>query len=230
MSDIPNPEPRTEEQPETVTPPQPEIEPAVPPVDPNTPPADPPIDYEKKFSESTRENQILQARLTEAEKARKELTNEPTDSELQAAFPEWEYMSEPERRSARFSFEASRTARQLAAEREAEKSETRWKSDIEAAIIANPDLEGKEREFAEYANKPTHKGAPMQTLVEAFLYKSGKSPAPAPRPGLEPGNGGPKVPEKPKLLTPEDLKTLRENDPDAYRTYVATHDLSQLDI
>ena len=129
------------------------------------------------------------------------------------------------------SFNADRTARQLATEREAEKAESRWKSDVEAAVIANPNLEGKEREFAEYANKPTHKGAPMQTLVDAFLYKSGQAPTPAPRqPGLEPGNGGPKGPEKPKLLAPEALKTLRETDPAAYRTYVATHDLSQLDV
>jgi hypothetical protein len=85
----PNLPTETDAQPEPANAPQPESEPTVPAADPNTPTAP---TAEEKFAASTRENQILTARLTafEEEKARRELTNNPTDSDLKAAFPEWE--------------------------------------------------------------------------------------------------------------------------------------------
>jgi hypothetical protein len=231
MSENPNPETRTDGEPETpITPPQPASEPAVPPTT-TTPPAADPIDYETKFKESTRENQVLQARLDAEAKARRESTKEPTDSELQAAFPEWEFMSDTEKRSSRLAFNADRTARAIAAEREEEKAKTRWDNDLEATISAHPELEGKERQFKEYANKPTHKGAPIETLVKAFLFDSKAptpAPAPDPAPALETGTGGPKTPEKPKQMSGEELKQLRQTDEKAYKDYIRTHDLSDI--
>jgi hypothetical protein len=233
----PNLPQETDKQPEPVTTPQPESEPTVPPTVPTTPPADPapPIDYEKKFAESTRENQILAAKLAEAdaERARRELTTEPTDSELLAAFPEWDIMTDTEKRLARGTFTAQRIASTLQSEREQEKAERQWTTDLELTIAQNPSLQGKELAFKEFAKKPTHRGAPLGTLVSAFLFESSSTPsttpAPTPAPGLLPGNGGPRGSDKPKLLSGDELKQLRQTDEKAYKEYIRTHDITQID-
>ena len=49
------------------------------------------------------------------------------------------------------------------------------------------------------------------------------NPNPAPTPGLEPGNGGPRTPDRPKLLTAEELATLRKTDERGYVAYVKAH-------
>jgi hypothetical protein len=210
------------------TPPGTEVPPVTP--TPPAPPSDPtpPINYEEKFSESTRENQIISARNKELEGRIRELTNQPTDSELRAAFPDWEFMDENAKRSSRMAFEAKRATEKLQLEREQERAEQTWNRDLEAAITAHPELDGKEREFKEFASQTTHKGAPMQVLVDAFLHKIGSvppNPNPlTPRQGLEPGSGGPRGPEKPKVLSGEELKLLRKTDEKAYVEYIKTHD------
>lgn len=226
----------TDEQPETVTP-QPSSETTVPPITPATTtladPAPQPIDYETKFKESTREAQILAARLAEYEKPpRKELTNEPTDSDLQAAFPEWDVMTDTERKLARQSFTATRIASSLQQKEHEREAQTRWNTDLELIIASKPALQGKEQAFKDFAKKPTHKGAPLETLVSAFLFESSSNPSPVPsstpQPGLLPGNGGPREAEKPKLISATELKTLRVTDEKAWREYITTHDVSEI--
>ncbi len=228
MSDIPNLPTETEVQPETVQTPQPSSETTVPPTPPAQPAADP-VDYRTKFAESTRENQVLAARLAEAEKkSRQELTTEPTDSDLRAAFPEWEYMDDVAKRSATLAFKADRRSAAVAAEREAEKAERSWQNDLEIAVAAHPELGEKSREFKDYASKPSHRGAPIEVLISAFKNDNNTmtTPTPAtPTPGLEPGNGGPREPEKPATLTADQLATLRTTDEKAWREYVNTHDI-----
>jgi len=225
----------TETQPETETP-QPESEPTVPETPADEPAADagePEIDYKAKFAESTREAQILAAQL-EAERRRnsQELTNEPTESDLQAAFPEWEMMTDTEKTIARRTFKAERTASSLQQKDEEREAQSRWNTDLEMTIAANPSLLGKEQAFKTFANKPTHRGAPLETLVSAFLFESSSlpsAPRPTPKPGLLPGNGGPRGSDKPKLLSGEELKTLRQTDTNAYREYVKTHPMSEFE-
>jgi hypothetical protein len=227
----PNLPPETDEQPETVTTPQPESEPTVPPTPEPAPAADL-IDYKEKFTQSAREAQVLAAQLEQERQknARRELTTEPTDSELLAAFPEWEIMTDTEKRLARETSKANRIASTLQQEREQEKAERQWTTDLELTIAQNPSLQGKELAFKEFAKKPTHRGAPLATLVSAFLFESSSipsaTPAPTPQPGLEPGNGGPRVPEKPQLLSAEQLKQLRESNEKAWLEYISTHDVS----
>ncbi len=236
MTENPNPELRTDEQPEPVTP-QPVSEPTAP-AEPETTlsvdPATQSIDYETKFKESAREAQILAARLAEFENPpRKELTNEPTDSDLQAAFPEWEIMTDTEKTLARRTFATERLTASLHEEREQEKAAQRWNTDLELTIASKPALQGKEQAFKEFAKKPTHRGAPLETLVSAFLFESSSNPSPisppTPAPGLLSGNGGPREIEKPKLLSGAELKQLRETDEKGYKEYVKTHDISQID-
>jgi hypothetical protein len=232
MTEIPNLPLETEDQPETVTP-QPESEPTVaetPATEPVTDP-EPEIDYKAKFAESTREAQILAGQLeNERRKNSQELTKEPTDSDLQAAFPEWEVMTDTEKRLARETFSAKRIATSLQQKDQEREAANAWNTDLELTIAKNPSLLGKEQAFKTFANKPTHRGAPLETLVSAFLFESSSSPSPAPistpRPGLLPGNGGPRGSEKPKSLSGDELKQLRQSDEKAYKEYIRTHDIS----
>ena len=232
------PEPGSPAEPQTPDPnPQPG-EPAAPPQDPEppqappAPPANPPQepqrpDYETKFKESTRENQILNAQLRASEEARRRLTNDPTEDELRAAFPDWEFLTESERTTRTLAFKADRRTQALASEREAEKAERDWKTNVEMAITANPALQGHEEAFREFAMKPTHRLTPMETLVAAFQTKVSTPPAnpnpPTPEPGLESGNGGPREPSKPKTKSATELKMLRKTDYLAYQEYIKTH-------
>jgi hypothetical protein len=184
-------------------------------------------ELKKKFGASTTENQVLQARLTVEENARKELTKEPTDSDYRTAFPTWDVMSDTEKDLARRTFGAERIGRsaaQLAQELQAERS---LATSIELAIASNNALQGKEQAFRQYASKPQYKNVPMDVLVDAFLQKNpSPTPTPTPKPGLEPGSSGPRITEKPKTLTGDELLALRTSDYKTYVEYLRTHDIN----
>jgi hypothetical protein len=187
-------------------------------------------ELETRYKESSREA-IVQKQRADVFQSRKELTNEPTDSELQAAIPGWDYLDDVGKDVARRAYNAERIARDLANERAQERADRQWNTDLELAIAQNPSLQGKELAFKEYANKPSHRGAPMDVLMDAFLHRNPAAPAtqsPTPQPGLEAGNGGPRGPEKPKTLSASELKTLRETDEKAWREYISTHDVSDM--
>jgi hypothetical protein len=193
---------------------------------PEPQPTTPPVDYEKKFAESTRENQLLQAKLAEQEKARQDLTKEPTDSELRAAFPEWETLSEFEKRMAREALAAKRMAATANTSVKQMQEDRAWSTSIELALSSDQALQGKEQEFRQFASKPQYRNVPMDVLTAAFLQKAGAAPqppAPTPRPGLETGTGGPKTPDRPKLLSADELRTLRKTDEKAYIVYIKAH-------
>ena len=224
----------------TETDPKDPITPSEPASDPTpTAPAAPQPDetetvdfWKKKATEQAAENIVLNAKLKQ-NGGRKELTNEPTDSDLQAAIPGWEYMDEGQKAVARIAYSGQRIARDLAAERDENRQKQQWNTDVDLFIAQNPSLQGKERDFRDFANKPSHRGAPLDVLKDAFAQRTAQpsnpmNPNPPPQPsapGLEQGNGGPRVTEQPKQLDAEQLKTLRETDERAYNEYVRTHDI-----
>lgn len=209
---------------------------ATPPAPANQPPTPPPapkpeetVDYWKtKFSESSREAQLLREAETARKKAEQELTKEPTDSELKAAFPEWDALDDFQKRTAREAFEAKRIAATAAKRSEELAAKDSWNTSIELAVSSNPSLQGKEQAFRQFALKPQYRGVPMELLVDSFLQKTGAAaptptpPAPAqePKPGLLPGNGGPRTPDAPKKLSAEELKRIRETDTKRYMELV----------
>lgn len=218
---MPEVDPNLPTEPGTVPPVTPE--PEQPPVQPTVPP----VDYEKKFADSTRENQLLRERIAAEEKAKQESIKEPTDSDLRTAFPLWDSMSDTEKELARRTVRAERiggNAAQLAQDLQAERS---WNTSIELALASNNALQGKEQAFRQYASKPQYRGIPLDVLVDAFLQKNVTPPAPVvtPKPGLEPGGGGPRETPKPKGLSTDELRALRTSNPKAYQDYIKTHDI-----
>jgi hypothetical protein len=216
MSEDPNLTPETDE-----------IKPEIEKPTEQQPPA-PAIDYEKKFADSTRENQLLRERLAAEEKARQEQTKEPTEPELRTAFPLWESMSDTEKELARRTVRAERIGGNAALEVQDIKAERSWATSIELVLASNNALQGKEQAFRQYASRPQYRNVPMDVLVNSFLQTQGTAPEPkvTPKPGLEPGSGGPRTTPKPAGLTMEQLAALRKSDTKAYEQYLKTHDIT----
>lgn len=204
---------------------------ATPPAEPAQP-APPAVDYEKKFKESQKENELLrEAEAARRKAAEQDLTKEPTESELKAAFPSWDLYDEPQKEFAKRTFAAERTAlnaTQIARKLQDDQS---WNTSIELSVSSDPRLQGKEQAFRQYASQPKYRNIPMEVLISAFLGEAAPAPAPrtTPKPGLEPGNGGPRTPDKPKLITSSELQALRKSDEKEYMKYIRTHDISQIE-
>ena len=176
------------------------------------------VDYKTKFSESTRENQILQGKLNQYE-SRRELTNQPTETELRAAFPTWDLMSEEAKELAKSNLTTRKMAEEALADKRQREADAKWNRELDIAIASNPDLAGQEQQFKEYASKPSHRGAPADVLVAAFLHKSTSTPTPKSTPGsvLERGSGGPKDSVKPHKYSTEEMAEIRKTD---YKRYM----------
>lgn len=214
MNDDPNLNPETDT-------PEPEEKPVEQPVAPA-------VNYAEKFAASTRENQLLAARIAELEKVSKELTKEPTDSEYRAAFPEWDALDDSQKADKRRIFNAERAALRAEATARELKDERARATSIELAIASHSALQGRESAFKQYASKPQYQNVPIDVLIDAFIGKNPVDPAPTPvvkKPSLLQGNGGPKTPDKPKTLSGKELKQLRESDYQAWLEYTSTHDI-----
>lgn len=202
---------------------------ANPPEEPPTPPTPPAIDYEKKFSDSTRENQILQGKIKTLETAAQELTKEPTDSDLKAAFPNWEEMTDNEKMLGRRTFNSERVSQSALATANKFQQEREWQTSLELAST-DPALQGKEEAFKKYASKPQYRNVPTDVLVSAFLGTLTPNPKLTPKPGLETGNGGLKEPPKPKGISGDELSALRRNNPREYEKYIKSHPIDVSDL
>lgn len=184
-------------------------------------------DYKTKFAESTRENQILNAKLQGYE-SRRELTNEPTEAELRAAFPSFDFMTETEKDLAKGQLRTQKKADAAYAAEQKREADAKWNNQLEIAITSNPSLQGRESEFKEYASKPSHRGAPTDVLVDAFLHRSTTQPKPKsdPKPELESGSGGPKEPAK-KKISLEEAAVIRKTDYKRYLELVKTGQIEE---
>jgi hypothetical protein len=186
-----------------------------------------PVDYKKKFVESQREALILHSknkRLNEAFTKASEMPD-VTDEELQKEYPEWEEMSEFERKMARDSENSKRRMATISKVTEEFKSLDEWAEKVDAFISDpktlndNPGLEGREDEFRVFATKATRVGTDTDDLVAAFLYrvKTGKAKKKAKKKMFESGSGGPPGKPKPKKISIERARYLMEHDYPQYK-------------
>jgi len=191
------------------------------------------VDYKKKFAESTRENQILASKIKQVEEKLGEIAkNEiPAEEELKKLHPNWEEMSDLEKESTKKNLILERRLGRVEQEVQGNREEKQWSTEIdhflEKAKILDEysELEQRGKEFKEFANMPTHKGVSPEVLARAFLFKEAEAP-PVVHKGsvLERGSGGEKIGGAPeKKMTPDELKTLRENDPKKYKDVITNH-------
>ena len=221
----------TKEVTEEVTP-ETELKPAEQSQPTPPPPASQPEEtvesLKEKLSASARENQLLRLADQQRVKAEQELTKEPTDSDLRAAFPSWDLYDDTQEEFARTTFAAQRTSANAIKIATELRNDKELSTSIELVVSSNPALQGREQAFRQYASQPKYRNIPMDVLVPAFLGAAPAAPAPTTtlKPGLLPGNGGPRIPEKPKQLSAGDLALLRTTDEKAYTEYVKTHDIN----
>lgn len=143
------------------------------PVDPITPtPEVAPVDYKKKFGESTRRNQIVESQFRELQKVLGDITRQeiPSDDEMRSTDPDWDYRSDFEKNlSLKLVVQERRQNHILSTigniTKESEKAEK-----IVSFIEATDSLKGKEEAFYDFATNPKNEGAPVDTLLKAFLY------------------------------------------------------------
>lgn len=195
-------------------------------VEPSEPVPSP--DYKEKFSNSSRENQKIYAKnrkINEAVAKAAGIT-EVDQAELQAEYPDWDVMSETEQKLAKDNFINKKRFELVAQATEEAKKIEKWSEDVAAYIqdpkvlAFNPKLEGKEKEFIEYANQLENHSIPFKVLTSAFLHDM-ENQKPAKQKGkmMETGTGGPNT--KPKLsggkITVEQAAILMKNDYKKYK-------------
>ncbi len=205
--------------------------PAAPVVAPPAPPTE--VDYRGKFSNSTRENQILQGELEALNARIGEITKEeiPTDEEMKQTYPEYEY-AEPLLQSVLKRQEVmDRRQKSIQMSVGTMLGSVSRRNEIAHAIASKAALAGKEDKFVEFASDPKRTNVPVDTLVSAFLYEvKDETPAPvlspvtprAPVTALERGTPtGGEAPLAPKIgRTDDELKELRTSNPREYNRLV----------
>lgn len=188
----------------------------------------PEIDYKQKYRESTRESQVLSSKNRKYNEAVDEAAGlpEPTDEEMSLASPDWDVLSDFEKRIAkdtelnkrRFDLihKASLVGKDIAA----------WNDKVDGyvddpkTLIANPELEGKQEEFKIFASKQTRRGAPLEDLVKAFLFDVEKTAKPVNKGSMFPsGSAGPATPDdgKPKKISASEAINIRKNNYDEFK-------------
>ncbi|KKR30733.1 MAG: hypothetical protein UT62_C0008G0008 [Parcubacteria group bacterium GW2011_GWC1_39_8] len=171
-------------------------------------------DYKEKFSESSREAQKIHAKnrkLNEGLSKASEI-NEATEEEMIEEYPDWDVMSDTEKKLARKNFiNDKRFAVVTQATEEAKKIE-KWGDDVDTfvedskTLVDNPELEGKIEEFKVFANEISNHAIPFKILVSAFLHDISTKKVKNKGKMMEVGSGGPNE----KLKTKGDKISLDE--------------------
>ena len=203
-------------------------------VEEEQPQADPSKElYKKKFSESSREAQKLNAKNRVINKALIEAEDspEPTEADLVKEFPDWELMSDTEKTFAKETVISRNWRTTISKAKEQATKIEKWNDSVEEYIddpktlIDIPALEGKEAEFREFATREENNSVPFKTLVGAFLYENSTKKVQHKGRMFENGSGGPNDKPQPKSgkISLEDARKLRETNYDKWKEYHANN-------
>lgn len=213
-------------------PPIPTPSPSKPPKDEDNPPPSPSPspDYKEKFKQSSRNAQKLYGQnkiFDEAIDALEDMP-EPTDDEMEAEFPDWAIMGESEKTIAKEAV-VSRQFRKIMSEaRQKAKKVENWEQSVDkfiedpAVLAKNPDLEGKQEEFKEFAKKDEHRSVAFPLLVSAFLHEQSKKVDRKKGSQFQTGGGGPSTPPKKPSdkISLAQAEALKKNNYKLYKKYL----------
>lgn len=220
-------------------------DPVVPPTQPVTPPTQPAQptvpekkqdepDYRKKFGESTKRNQIVESQFRELQKVLGDITKQevPTDDEMVAIIPDWQYLDDREKNRERKMIVLERRQNHIIATVSNIARETDTVSKIDEFINNEARLRGKEDEFYEFVNRPNNQGASVEVLLNAFLFETTPivavadpvtPPSEVIPPSLErgtPSGNMPPIKTGHEEMTADQLKLLRTQDPRKYNEMI----------
>ena len=191
------------------------------------------VDYKKKYVDSTRGAHDLLEEQKETNKALEEGKNipAPTDEEMTVIYPDWDVMSDSEKRLAVKTEVADRRFDLLYKASEKSKSNTEWHGAVDKFIenpktmINYPELEGKQDEFKVYAAKPTYKNADFHLIVKSFLFDNEKVKAAKPKNEgsmFPKGTAGPTVKDNPtNTISLQELTNIRNSNYKMYKEKLA---------
>jgi len=242
----------------------PVVTPVVPPtvVPPVTPPVEPPQipvetppveetseqkiarlekeaeDAKKKFSNSSREAQVLGFKDKEMAKAQEEadLLQDPTDDEMKEMYADWDDKDQLTRDLAKDRVLNRKKLALLKSARDKFKNVSDWNKKVDTYIedpttlVTHPELEGKIDDFKLFASKETRQGVEFDDLVLAFSGEQAKAkPAPSKGQMFEPGSGGPAIAPQPKdsKLSLAEGDALRKSDYKAYLVQLKAGNIRQ---
>ena len=181
-----------------------------------------PDPYKKKFIASSKEAQVLYAKNKKTNESLKEALSvkAPTTEELEVEYPDWDVMSDFEKKIAKNDLLNTRKLAaidKIAIENE---SVVEWNSEVDKfmddpqTLIDSPKLEGKVEEFKLFATKPTRRNVDFEDLVSAFLYEEKTTRKPKKKGRMFPtGTGGAKTKgAKDGKISIEDAAVLKKND------------------
>jgi len=178
-------------------------------------------ELKERQKKSTQEAQVLHARdkkLFETLEAIDEIP-EPTEEELVKEFPDWDVMTEFEKRIAKNDIINGKKFNSLDKMRKDFKDIDVWQGKIDEFIedpknlTKYPKIDGRTDEFKIFASKPSRRGVDFEDLIPAFLYDNETNRPKHKGKMFETGQGDSK-PTKPKSnkLSIEDARELRKTD------------------
>lgn len=223
-----------------ITPPADPKAPETPPAnpDPSQPPAVPEgyvkkEEYDeivKKYGASSQEALMWRERYNERFGREQDINNTPTEQEMREIYgPAWDEMTDEGRLIATRNEAGMKLARKLASDRQADDEAKALDRNIDIAIEADPELEGREEAFREYCKRPTHRGVAIKILTSAFKHEVPATPPTAPAPaGFENPGGGPRNPANPRAkFTASQALALQRSDPRKYTELLMRGELEE---
>lgn len=191
----------------------------------------------KRKSDSDREAQkiIAKNRVINKALADAEDVTEPTEEELKQEYPDWDVMSDTERKFAQEAVISKKWRTIISqAKQQATKIE-KWNQTVKdfiddpATYIEHPDLEGKTTQFMTFATDEKNNNVPMNILVSAFLHDNSINRENNKGKMFERGKGGDKqqIKSKDGTISLEEARILRENDYNKWKEYVKAGKIKQ---
>ena len=220
-----------------------EEEPVEEPVEEDTPE---PIDYEKRYKDSSREALTLHFKNKQMTEKIEEAANipDPTEAELREyAFKnrgDWDLLDDFSKSLLKEAYMNSKKLSLIEEATTADKEATAWDKKITEFVNSPetvkdfPDAGDYEVEFKKYCMKDTRRGMDLEDLHASFLFnrdsKADIRPIPKKKPMLLQGSGGGK-PSKPKKPTADTAKATRLRSGKEYRRKIkeGAFDLDLLD-
>lgn len=197
-------------------------------------------EIEKRYSESTREAQILHLKNKKMQEAVEQAGQlpEPTDEDMKVEYPEWDDMTASEQKTARKSVWNEKKFSYIDSVNEESKNIDAWNKktgdyvDDPKTLIDHPELEGMQDEFKLFLNKPSRRGLELEDLTKIFLFDTQSQRAKAgPKKGqmFERGSGGPNDKQKAKSdkLSVAESKVLMKTDYKKYTEYLNADKISE---
>lgn len=219
-------EPEPEPEPTPIPEPEPEPEVKVEP----EPEPEPEVDLKKKLSASARENQKILAKNRKLNQAIDESNDipEPTEEELIKEYPDWEIMSDTEKKLVTEAIISKKFRQRIVQAREEGKKIEKWNEEVDKfvedpqALIDNPELEGKTEEFKVFATEESNNSVPFKILIGAFLHQNQTAKSKNKGQMFPTGSGGPNDRPQPKSdkLTVDQAAQLRKTDYAKFKEYL----------